>query len=139
MRQEKRMTRTRRRMEGRKVIGYSRTTLMEIRGRLSTSGAEETGNYSFFKEIPLLFALAAFFSFCISFFCLFDLGAAFCTFLCSLFAMIYVPPASIISARTTRAKVTCHSQEVALHSNPHYLAKLLCDYIVPDFFAEEGE
>lgn len=41
--------------------------------------------YSFFKEMPPL-DLEAFFSFCISFFCLFDLGAAFCTFFCSLFA-----------------------------------------------------
>ncbi len=32
--------------------------------------------------------LAAFFSFCISFFCLFDLGGAFCTFFCSLFANV---------------------------------------------------
>ena len=39
--------------------------------------------YSFFREVP---DLAAFFSLCISFFCLFDLGGAFCTFFCSLFA-----------------------------------------------------
>ncbi len=32
------------------------------------------------------FCLAAFFSFSISFFCLFDLGGLFCTFFCSLFA-----------------------------------------------------
>lgn len=42
-------------------------------------------NHSFLKELPA-FIFAAFFSFCISFFCLFDLGAAFCAFLCSLFA-----------------------------------------------------
>src|SRR5438876_3024036 len=41
--------------------------------------------YSFFRELP---DLAAFFSFCISFFCLFDLGGAFCTFFCSLFANV---------------------------------------------------
>ncbi len=33
-----------------------------------------------------LLDLAAFFSFCISFFCLLDLGGAFCTFFCSLLA-----------------------------------------------------
>src|SRR5581483_7734605 len=33
-------------------------------------------------------SLAAFFSFCASFFCLLDLGGAFCTFFCSLFATI---------------------------------------------------
>ena len=42
--------------------------------------------YSFFNEMPDEPALAAFFSFCISFFCLLDLGGAFCTFFCSLFA-----------------------------------------------------
>jgi hypothetical protein len=45
-------------------------------------------DYSFFKEIPEPPCLEAFFSFSISFFCLFDLGAAFCTFFCSLFATI---------------------------------------------------
>ena len=35
---------------------------------------------------------AAFFSRWASFFCLFDFGAAFCTFFCSLFAMIYYLP-----------------------------------------------
>lgn len=44
--------------------------------------------YSFFNEMPPL-DLAAFFSFCSSFFCLFDLGGAFCTFFCSLFATIH--------------------------------------------------
>jgi hypothetical protein len=44
--------------------------------------------YSFFKVMPPPDVLAAFFSFCISFFCLFDLGGAFCTFLCSLFAKV---------------------------------------------------
>ena len=43
--------------------------------------------YSFFKAL-LLANLAAFFSLCISFFCLFDLGGAFCTFFCSLFATV---------------------------------------------------
>ena len=43
--------------------------------------------YSFFKEL-LLANLAAFFSLCISFFCLFDFGGAFCTFFCSLFATV---------------------------------------------------
>jgi len=43
--------------------------------------------HSFFKEL-LLANLAAFFSLCISFFCLFDLGGAFCTFFCSLFATV---------------------------------------------------
>ncbi len=39
--------------------------------------------------MPVLPDLAAFFSFCISFFCLLDLGAAFCTFFCSLFATFW--------------------------------------------------
>jgi hypothetical protein len=38
--------------------------------------------------MPLLLDLAALFSFRISFFILFDLGGAFCTFLCSLFATV---------------------------------------------------
>ncbi len=45
-------------------------------------------DYSFFKMMPEPPCLEAFFSFSISFFCLFDLGAAFCTFFCSLFATI---------------------------------------------------
>jgi hypothetical protein len=44
--------------------------------------------YSFFKVMPPPDVFAAFFSFCISFFCLFDLGGAFCTFFCSLFAKV---------------------------------------------------
>ena len=94
----------------------------------SASSAEEIRSYSFFKEILLLFALAAFFSLCISFFCLFDLGGVFCTFLCSLFAMIYVPPASIISVGTTKSE-----------GNSHSVSELIRVYIVPDFVEEEIE
>src|SRR5436853_6005730 len=47
---------------------------------LSASG------YSFLREMPPL-CLVAFFSRRASFFCLFDLGGAFCTFFCSLFAI----------------------------------------------------
>src|SRR5579884_465413 len=47
------------------------------------------GHYSFFK-MPA-FCLAAFFSLCISFFCLLDLGAAFCDLCCSLFATGHLP------------------------------------------------
>ncbi|HZS78711.1 MAG TPA: hypothetical protein VFA41_19020 [Ktedonobacteraceae bacterium] len=47
------------------------------------------GHYSFFK-MPA-FCLAAFFSRCISFFCLLDLGAAFCDLCCSLFATGHLP------------------------------------------------
>lgn len=55
----------------------------------NTHRSEARGDYSFFKEMPEPEpCLAAFFSFSISFFCLFDLGAAFCTFFCSLFATI---------------------------------------------------
>ena len=42
--------------------------------------------YSLFNVMPPEPLLAAFFSFCASFFCLLDFGAAFCTFFCSLFA-----------------------------------------------------
>src|SRR5947209_6771738 len=51
---------------------------------LSTSG------YSFLREMPPV-CLAAFFSRMASFFCLFDLGIAFCTFFCSLFAIQDLP------------------------------------------------
>ena len=46
-------------------------------------------------------ALAAFFSLCSSFFCLFDFGAAFCVFRCSLFATSK-PPDLKIQAATWR-------------------------------------
>ncbi len=62
-----------------------------IRGRTGatyTHWSHVYGDYSFFKEMPVPPCLEAFFSFSISFFCLFDLGAAFCTFFCSLFATI---------------------------------------------------
>jgi len=54
----------------------------------STHQSVDEQDYSFFKEMPEPPCLAAFFSFSDSFFCLFDLGAAFCTFFCSLFATI---------------------------------------------------
>ena len=53
-----------------------------------THRSDVNKDYSFFKVMPELPCLEAFFSFSISFFCLFDLGAAFCTFFCSLFATI---------------------------------------------------
>jgi hypothetical protein len=43
-------------------------------------------------------ALAAFFSLCSSFFCLLDLGAAFCVFRCSLFATSKPPDLKIQAA-----------------------------------------
>ena len=57
-------------------------------GAAHTHRCHVYGDYSFFKEIAVPPCLEAFFSFSISFFCLFDLGAAFCTFFCSLFATI---------------------------------------------------
>ncbi len=62
--------------------------------------------YSFFKVMPPPDVLAAFFSFCISFFCLFDLGGAFCTFFCSLFAKVQTSFARI--DRSTMILVLYH-------------------------------
>src|SRR5947209_19553517 len=58
--------------------------------RTNTRTRISSCNYcSFFKEMPEVAAFAAFFSFCISFFCLLDLGGAFWTFFCFLFATMY--------------------------------------------------
>lgn len=54
----------------------------------TSTRAQHHRSQDLFKELPAP-DLAAFFSFCICFFCLFDLGFAFWTFFCSLSAMIH--------------------------------------------------
>ncbi len=65
-------------------------------------------------------AFAAFFSRAASFFCLFDLGVAFCSFFCfcSLFAMRYILPFKLYKNRSgigkTLASFLCHWRKTAL-------------------------
>ncbi len=73
-----------------------------------------TSDYSFLREIPPL-CLAAFFSRMASFFCLFDLGGAFCTFFCSLFA-IQDLPFNMCSNIMTAVKMSAHRIAVIILS-----------------------
>ena len=81
-------------------MGYYPHCIKSVKSTMNRAGGDDTPpvrftnlaemlytSYSFFKEL-LLANLAAFFSLCISFFFLFDLGGAFCTFFCSLFATV---------------------------------------------------
>jgi len=71
-----------------------------------THQSNDEQDYSFFKEMPEP-CLAAFFSFSISFFCLFDLGGLFCVFFCSLFATISSFTSKRRSIATERRYVYC--------------------------------
>src|SRR5258708_13062643 len=81
-------------------MGYYPHCIKSVKSTINRTGGDDTPPvrfinllemlyipHSFFKEL-LLANLAAFFSLRISFFCLFDLGGAFCTFFCSLFATV---------------------------------------------------